>query len=101
MQGAHLLPEQVYRQLSRCDGMTGVEVIIDVQLCGAVHHEYRRNHVSQLVHLHAHELRQCTRTIAVRPYSEARATSTQAACRLAQCTEEVVQQDMRDTSIAL
>ena len=90
MQGARLLPEQVHRQLSRCDGVTGVEVIVDVQLCGAVYHEDRRDHVSQLVHLRAHALSQCTRTIIVRPCPMAPAASTQTAGGSAQCTELVV-----------
>ena len=47
------MPEQVHCQLSRHDGVRGIEVVKDVQLGSAVRHEDRREHVGQLVHLHA------------------------------------------------
>ena len=53
MQGTHLVPEHVHCQLSGCDGVTGVQVVKDIKLRSAVHHEYRSNHVCQLIHLHA------------------------------------------------
>ena len=52
------MPEQVHRQLSRRDGVRGVEVVEDVQLGSAVRHEDCREHVGQLVHLHAQAPRQ-------------------------------------------
>ena len=52
------MPEQVHRQLSRRDGVRGVQVVEDVQLGSAVRHEDRREHVGQLVHLHAQAPRQ-------------------------------------------
>ena len=51
--GPDLVPEKAHCQLSGCDCVRGVQVIEDVELGGAVHHEHRSNHVCQLVHLHA------------------------------------------------
>ena len=47
------MPEQVHHQLSRRDGVRGVQVVEDVQLGSAVRHEDRREHVGQLIYLRA------------------------------------------------